>query len=234
MAEMDPGLREHYDRSYTCGESEWRQLGAVDKARHVQEMCAGHERGTILEIGAGEGSLLQRLSEVRFGRNLAALEVSPTAVDVLKARQIANLSTIRLFDGVRIPFPDGRFDLAILSHVLEHVEHPRILLTEAKRVARDVFVEVPTELHLRTPRDFAWTSTGHINLFSPVVIRHLIQSVGMSVSAEQVFNPGYPVYRYRGGASALPHYLLKQTLLKAAPFLAPRLFTFHWCGLCRA
>ena len=232
MVKMDPDIRNHYDRHYRSGESEWRRLGALDKARHIQEMCAGHEYHSVLEIGAGEGALLQRLGEVGFGSDLAALEVSEAAVSVVKARKIPNLSTAVLFDGYNAPFSDGRFDLAILSHVLEHVEHPRALLLEARRVARKVFIEVPLELRIRTPRDFVPTSTGHINLFNPTVIRHLIQTTGMTVAAERVFNPGYPVYRYLRGTTALPHYLLKEILLRTAPFLAVRLFTYHWCGLC--
>ena len=233
MVEMDPGLRSRYEHGYESGESEWRRIGAVAKARHIQMLSAGNEYDAVLEVGAGEGSLLARLSEVGFGGELAALEVSETAVTVLKARGIPRLASAALFDGYHVRFPDDRFDLAILSHVLEHVEHPRALLLEVKRVAREVFVEVPLELHLRTPRDFVPSSTGHINLFSPVVVRQLIQSVGMSMVREQIFNADYPVFRYRSGRFALPHYLLKRTVLTVFPFLAVRLFTFHWCGLCR-
>ena len=193
MVKMDQDITKHYDRHYRSGESEWRRLGALDKVRHIQEMCAGYDYQSILEIGAGEGALLQRLGEVGFGADLAGLEVSETAINVLRTRNIPNLSTAVLFDGYNAPFSERCFDLAILSHVLEHAEHPRALLLEAKRVARSVFVEVPLELHIRTPRDFAPTSTGHINLFNPV-IRHLIQTTGMSVAAARVVNPGYAVY----------------------------------------
>lgn len=49
---------------------------------------------------------------------------------------------------------DGSFDLAIQSHVLEHVEYPRVVSHEAARVADYVFVEVPLELNRRTAEHF--------------------------------------------------------------------------------
>jgi hypothetical protein len=42
-----------------------------------------------------------------------------------------NLAEARTYDGYRIPYGDKRFDLAVLSHVVEHLEHPRLLLYEA-------------------------------------------------------------------------------------------------------
>ena len=47
----------------------------------------------------------------------------------------------KLFDGARVPYPDNSFDLAYMSHVVEHLEHPRQLIYEAARVANqeDVF-----------------------------------------------------------------------------------------------
>ena len=54
-----------------------------------------------------------------------------------------------LYDGVNLPFPDGRFDVAMLSFVLHHVPNERkvVLLREALRVARQtVFIleDTPT------------------------------------------------------------------------------------------
>jgi SAM-dependent methyltransferase len=41
---------------------------------------------------------------------------------------------IRLYDGERIPFADGTFDVVFCKQVLEHVEDPRRVLAEVARV----------------------------------------------------------------------------------------------------
>ena len=41
---------------------------------------------------------------------------------------------IRLYDGGRIPFDDGSFDVVFCKQVLEHVEDPRLVLAEVARV----------------------------------------------------------------------------------------------------
>jgi hypothetical protein len=63
-------LLENYD-GYYGAESEWRRLGAVDKAANIVEMCGGHLDRTILEIGSGECAILGRLSSL--GDSLFAL-----------------------------------------------------------------------------------------------------------------------------------------------------------------
>ena len=66
-------------------------------------------------------------------------------MEAIRAKNIPGLFDCKVFDGYTIPYDDNAFDLVVLSHVVEHVEHPRKLLYEAKRVARYVFIEVPLE-----------------------------------------------------------------------------------------
>ena len=139
----------HYE-----GESEWCRLGAIDKAGNAVRLCEGIPHASILEVGAGEGAILGQLSEFDFGDHYTAIEVSESGLEAIRGRNLSKLGECQLFDGEHIPYADGQFDLAILSHVVEHVENPRKLLYEAKRVARHVFVEVPLEHSLLLPRDF--------------------------------------------------------------------------------
>lgn len=224
-----PELRHCYG-----GASEWRRICAVDKAGNVAALCAGVPHARVLEIGAGEGALLERLAAIGFGEELFALEVSEGAVKVIRARGITRLVDARCFDGYAIPHPDQGFDLAVLSHVLEHVEHPRALLREAARVAACVFVEVPLEDTWRLPSDFTLGETGHVNFYSPRSIRHLVQSSGLRVLGERVANPRVEVYAYRGGTAGRLRWALREACLRVAPALATRAFTYHGALLCRA
>ena len=129
---VNPTLRENYTGYYADGASEWRRICAVDKVRNIQALCADLPFKTVIEIGAGEGSVTQRMSELGVGEAYVALEISQTGLETLKNRQVPGLVDCQLFDGYAIPYDDKSFDLAILSHVLEHVEHPRRLLYELR------------------------------------------------------------------------------------------------------
>jgi SAM-dependent methyltransferase len=227
-----PNLTDHYRDYYgDANHSDWRDLGARYKAANIIDLWTQvGEMGEpqVVEFGCGDGAIIQELARQGFGHSYVGYEISDSGVRQARERMYAKPTRFELFDGTKLPAEDKSFDLAILSHVLEHAEEPRQLVKEAARLANHVYVEVPLELHLGTPRDFRWTSVGHINPYSPVVIRHLLQSTGLRVLAEQVTCPGRPIYVYqRPGLRGSLHWAAKAMLLKVAPFVAWRVFTYH-------
>jgi len=209
-------------------------LGAIDKAANIISLCHDLPHTAILEIGAGEGSILKKLSELGFGEKLYALEISPSGVETIHSKGISRLTECLLFDGYDIPYGDYKFDVAILSHVIEHVEYPRKLLYEAARVAKYVFVEVPLEDTLRLKTDFVFDKTGHINFYSPITIRRLIQTCHLEVLKQIVTNPSKAVHKYRLGKKGLVNYYIKEYLLKVSPSIATKIFTYHLSLVCQA
>jgi SAM-dependent methyltransferase len=225
-------LRRNYADYYRADESEWRRLGAVDKAADIVALC-GHLRPCkVLEIGAGEGAVLRRLSELNFGEQLYGLEISSSGVEAVAAKKIERLVECRLFDGYDIPYGPDSFDIAILSHVVEHLEHPRLLLYEAARVAPYVFAEVPLEDTLRLSHDYVPDRVGHINFYSPKTIRRLLQSSGLRILEQLTVNPSKDIYRFRKGPRGAITYYVKQILLKMSPGLATLLLEYHSALLC--
>jgi ubiquinone/menaquinone biosynthesis C-methylase UbiE len=229
---VSQSLTANYEHYYEDGDSEWRRLGALGKAQNIQSLCCDIPQNTVVEIGAGEGSILKRLSELGFGAKLWAVEISPSGVEVILAKQIPNLVECRIFDGYQVPYGDQAFDIAILSHVVEHVEHPRLLLYEAARVARYVFVEVPLEDTARLPMDFVFDSVGHINAYSPRSIRRLIQSCNLKVLRQITASPAKGTYTFKKGPKGLVNFYVKQALLKIWPSFATQIFTYHGAILC--
>jgi SAM-dependent methyltransferase len=225
-------LQTNYE-NYYAGESEWRRRGAIDKVANIVRLCGDFAHQEILEIGSGEGAILARMSELGFGKSLYGLEVSGSAVEATHERQIPTLVECRVFEGYSIPYADRRFDIAVLSHVVEHLEHPRQLLYEAARVAKLVFVEVPLEDTVRLTRDYVFDPVGHINFYSPKTIRRLLQTCELDVISQQITNSSRPVYQYRMGAvrGAATH-LVKQSLLYISQALATRLLTYNCSLLC--
>jgi len=227
-------LIQNYSHYYDAGPTEWRRLGALDKARNIRTLAQSLPHSTILEIGAGDGAVLAQLSQDAFGDHYHAVEISQSAVDVIRARAIPRLVECQLFDGYNTAYANKQFDLVILTHVLEHVEHPRMLLAEANRLAKHVFVEVPLEDNARLKHDFVWDAVGHINFYSPRTIRHLVQSCGLQVLNQITVNPSYASYRHLNPRKAFFHYWAKQMLLKATPSIATKILTYNGALIARS
>jgi SAM-dependent methyltransferase len=224
-------LKENYD-SYYQAESEWRALGAIDKVKNIVDLCGSLPHSRILDIGSGDGAILKRLSDLNFGEELYPIEISESAVATILRRNIPHVREARLFDGYHIPYADRQFDLAVLSHVLEHVEHARMLLYEASRVAEYVFLEVPLEDTVRLKADFVFDSVGHINYYSWKTIRRFVQSCDLRILSQRVTNPSVPVYEYCSGRAGILKYAIKELLRRASTALACRLFTYHCSIVC--
>ena len=217
-----------YEDVYT-GASEWRTLGAIDKAKNIVALCSALPHDRIVEVGAGDGAILQRLSELGFGAELTALELSHSAVETIRRRKIPTVVDTVEYDGSHFPFPPSSFDLAIMSHVLEHVEEPRLLLYEAARVAQFVFVEVPAEDTFRLEWDHHDEERmGHINLYSPTTIRRLCQTCGFEVIAQRLSNTSKAVYRaLQKEPLATIKYVVKETALRLMPGVASHIWTYN-------
>jgi len=222
---------EHYANYYAEDESlaQWRSLGALGKAANIVELCGHNPERTVIDIGCGDGAIIERMASLNeWSRScVIGVEVSPSAITRLEAKGIR----AALFDGSTVPFPDLSFDLAVLSHVIEHVEDPRRLLYEAARVARQVFVEVPMEDHRRMPADYVPDKTGHINFYNPKTIRRLLQTCGLKIQRSLISHMPLEGYRFRYGSRGPRQYWVKESLLKIAPAAATRWFTYHYSAI---
>ncbi len=232
MPTVSPALQDKYD-AYYPGQSDWRTLGAKDKARHIVELCRRISPEAILDVGAGEGSVLEELSTLGFGKRSWAAEISGSGVATIEARGIANLTEVVKFDGYSLPYEDLKFDLSVASHVLEHVEHERIFLKEIARVARYVFIEVPLEDTWRLGRAGLQNDIGHINFYTMDSVRRLVESCGLEVIEQELFDVSLPMMSVHNRPVGLLKFLIRRSAILLSRRLASRLFTYHACLLCR-
>lgn len=186
MAMITNELVESYNEFYTDSDVEWRMLGARSKAKNILEVCRNLQPDKVLEVGAGDGSILHYLNEWNFGKELYALEIADSGVALIRDRKLNRLKEANRFDGYQIPYPDDTFDIVILAHVLEHVEHERILIRELKRVAKHIVIEVPLDYRFGVDRRMKhFLNYGHINMYTPTLIRFLVQSEGLTIEADK-------------------------------------------------
>jgi SAM-dependent methyltransferase len=240
-------LREFYEAGYTqsdAAEAErlgrWRELGARSKAAHVRALCgrAGLKPRSLVEIGCGDGALLAQLRG--FAAVMDGFELSAPAAELAR-RAVPEARRIEAYDGEQVPAEDASYDLAILSHVLEHVPVPAPLLAEAARVAHEVLVEVPLEDNRSAARPAKRAEAariGHLHAFSRADVRELVEGAGLVVQAELTDPLPYAHHAFfANGAPARAAAGAKWTVRAAAHRVMPRtaetLFTVHYALLAR-
>lgn len=81
---------------------------------------------SLLDVGAGDGSIAARLGAAIGARRIAGVDV--------KVRPEMAIE-VRAYDGATLPFDAGSFELVVLSDVLHHCADPAAVLRESLRVA---------------------------------------------------------------------------------------------------
>jgi SAM-dependent methyltransferase len=231
-----------YDDAYRSADERhvrWRELSARGKAEHVIELCArdGIDPRHVVEIGCGDGALLAELRARGFGEQLHGVEISEEAAAMARERGFE----VDVFDGERVPAGDGSFDLAVLSHVLEHVHEPVPLVREAARVAGCAIVEVPLEANAsgrRASKRAGSEQIGHLEPLDRAAVHSIVADAGLQVRVDLLdplprevhafFADSAPA-RVRAGLKAA----VRRALFAVSPPLAERSFTLHYACLVR-
>lgn len=235
------GTREFYEAGYSLTGDEgakmgrWRALGARSKGAHAVALCAraGLRPATLVEIGCGDGAVLAELAARGLSPVLDGFELSPKAAAIAKQRGVAR--RVEAFDGVHVPAADGAYDVAILSHVLEHVPDPLPLLIEAARVAPHVIVEVPLEDNrsARRPakRKLA-EAAGHLHAYNRASLQAQLRAAGLAPQRELSDPLTYEHHAFFSTpARAAVKHTIRATAHRLAPHTAERLFTVHYAVL---
>jgi ubiquinone/menaquinone biosynthesis C-methylase UbiE len=202
MQNVSTDLKEKYDNYYDDSMDQWRFEGARKKSENICEIVGTKKFATLIEIGAGEGSILSLLDRTEIAEELYALEISTSGIEKINSRKIIKLKESKLFDGYSIPYADNQFDLAICSHVIEHVEHPRLLLREIKRISRQQVFEIPIDYSSKVHKKANhFISYGHINIFTPPLFKFLLISENFKILKEKSTMYSYRTLRLSASKS---------------------------------
>lgn len=177
-------------------------------ADDIERILSNNKSAKILDIGCGNGGLIQILKE-RGYKNVVGLDPSETCVSTMRNKGIEAYHG-GLFSKKTI---EKTFDLVILSHVLEHIYDLSNAITNVKNYLKPnglVYAETPNAT--KYPEYYIvpnyYFDTEHINHFSKLHQQNLFESYGykliennekeIMVSEKQRYPAVFSVFQFVG------------------------------------
>ena len=136
----------NFDKYKKRGAYHWQGIGknifysnAFLKARYqmvLNKIPLFKNKEKVIDIGCGDGAL-SYLIKTKKGGQISGIDPSPEAIKIVKNKfsklNIKNYS-FKTGSGYKLPFKSNSFDYAVLADVIEHVNQPKKILKEVKRV----------------------------------------------------------------------------------------------------
>lgn len=181
--------RNKYQKSYSEEEQTYINNKIRQKYQLVKEEKRGVEKGSMLDIGCGEGHALQFFQEK--GWDVLGIDYSSFALDHFYPGLIDHFRQGRNLDLLReLRTEEKIFDLLWMDNVLEHVIDPAGLLALCYELVEEgglLMVEVPNDFSLfqdflyktgRIPRQHWVAPPDHLSYFSAESLEKLANSLG--------------------------------------------------------
>lgn len=118
--------------------------------QHIPDLRARR----ALDLGAGKGNFL--LEATREGITIQGIEYNPAYVEEARAQLMTANINVEIIQGKgeELPYGDQSFDFINASEVIEHVQDPQRVLSEAHRVLTPggcVYMSVPNRFGMKDP-----------------------------------------------------------------------------------
>ncbi|HYM64968.1 MAG TPA: class I SAM-dependent methyltransferase [Candidatus Sulfotelmatobacter sp.] len=118
---------------------------------------------TVLDVGCGEGFILNKLKEEGIGKSWEGIDYSKEAVEI--GKKIHPGLSLKQGSIYNSGLADSSFDLVVCTEVLEHLEDTKKALKEVLRISKKyVLLSVPNEPLFLFSNFTQWgKDIGHIN-----------------------------------------------------------------------
>lgn len=158
---------------------------------------------TVLDVGCGDGALLQMLVKERNVRG-RGIELSQEGVNACVIKGLAVVQGDA--DTDLAIYPDRAFDYVVLSKTIQAVHRPRVVLGELLRVSERAIVSFPNFGHWRSRLGLLangkmpntstlptpWHDTSNIHLCTVRDFAELARSLGLKIERAVPITSGAP------------------------------------------
>jgi ubiquinone/menaquinone biosynthesis C-methylase UbiE len=143
----------------------------------------------ILDIGCGSGTLLYLIQQKNPDAQLTGIDLDQDSLAIARKKVKAKLIKT---SATKLPFKAGSFDYVVSAEVIEHLDKPKKMLSEIKRVLQPlgtVLITTPVK-HTPHPKDKL-----HVQEFTPKQLSKLLSQyfnhVVISFSHSQLLTSFY-------------------------------------------
>ncbi len=175
----------------------FQKIWHLNKFRVVVELISGSPR-KILDIGCAGGWMSSKLAEKFPQAQIWGIDIYDEAIN--HGRKLYPKIDFRIADAHKMPFKKNSFDLIICTEVLEHLDNPRAVLLEMKRVLKkkgEAIIELDSGSFLFTLVWFIWRKfkgrvwqKAHLHSFNMKKLEKMILSCEFLILKKKRFNLG--------------------------------------------
>lgn len=172
------------------------RLSTMQRLRIGRMLAPVRAGESVLDVGCNSGYIVDFLPP---SCTVAGVDVAEALVEKARGR----LARVDVAPAEALPYPDRSVDVVVLGEILEHVHDPRVVLLEARRVARRLVVgSTPHERGQWGPRGKRAPDQHrfHVRCFTAATLRQALEGAGLvDVALEEIAERGAPaVYVFRG------------------------------------
>lgn len=175
----------------------FQKIWHLNKLQVVFKLIPGSPR-KILDVGCAGGWMSAKLAEKFPQTQIWGIDIYEAAIN--HGRRLYPGIDFRVADAHRMPFKNNSFDLVICTEVLEHLDNPKVVLLEMKRVLKKnghAIIELDSGSFLFTLVWFIWRKfkgkvweRAHLHSFSMKKLEKMILSCGFLILNKKKFNLG--------------------------------------------